>query len=226
MNNIVVYTCITNNYDLLKEIKYIDEGVSYICFTDNDKLTSKTWKIVYLDSNLIDLNLSFVKQQRFIKLCPHKLDCLNNYDISVWVDANIVINNSIKELVQLYHKDGCFLTTFKHPVRNCVYKEGDTCIRIKKDKKENIEPQLLGYKSEGYPENNGMLESNMLIRNHNLPNCKKLMDSWWEELKSKSHRDKLSFNYVVWKHHFEKFINYINQNEISKKYLMFLRTHK
>ena len=28
-----------------------------ICFTDNDKLTSKTWKIVYLDSNLIDLNL-------------------------------------------------------------------------------------------------------------------------------------------------------------------------
>lgn len=226
MNNIVVYTCITNNYDSLKEIKYIDDGVSYICFTDNNKLTSKTWKIVYFDSNLIDLNLSFVKQQRFIKLCPHKLDCLKNYDISVWVDANIIIDNSIKELVQLYHKDECFLTTFKHPVRNCVYEEGDTCIKIKKDKKENIEPQLLGYKVEGYPENNGMLESNMLIRNHNLSNCKKLMDSWWEELNGKSHRDQLSFNYVVWKYHFEKFINYINQNEISKKYLTFLRNHK
>ena len=96
MNKIVVYTCITNNYDSLKEIKYVEEGVSYICFTDNDKLTSKTWKIVYLDSNLIDLNLSFVTQQRFIKLCPHKLDCLKNYDISVWIDANIIINNSIK----------------------------------------------------------------------------------------------------------------------------------
>lgn len=40
MNNIVVYTCITNNYDSLKEIKYIDEGVSYICFTKNPNLKS------------------------------------------------------------------------------------------------------------------------------------------------------------------------------------------
>ena len=42
MNKICVYTCITGNYDNLIEINNIEEGIDYICYTNNKEIKSKT----------------------------------------------------------------------------------------------------------------------------------------------------------------------------------------
>ena len=42
---IVVYTCITGGYDNILEPSIITEGVDYVCFTDNPKMKSKTWRM-------------------------------------------------------------------------------------------------------------------------------------------------------------------------------------
>ena len=40
---ICVYTCITGNYDDLQPV-YQEEGIDYLCFTNNKDLESDDWK--------------------------------------------------------------------------------------------------------------------------------------------------------------------------------------
>lgn len=87
----------------------------------------------------------------------------------------------------------------KKHLRNCAYDEANVCIKLKKDKQEIIRKQMDGYKKEGFPLRYGLSENNIIIRFHNSIDCVKLMDLWFEEFKTKSKRDQLSFNYCVWK---------------------------
>ena len=43
MEKICVYTCITGNYDDLKEVKVKEDNIDYICFTNNKGLSSNSW---------------------------------------------------------------------------------------------------------------------------------------------------------------------------------------
>jgi len=62
-----------------------------------------------------------------------------------------------------------------------------------------LEGQVEGYRLEGYPERNGLAASGLMIRNHNSKKVDEFMNRWWEEIRLKSKRDQLSFNYVLWK---------------------------
>ena len=55
---------------------------------------------------------------------------------------------------------------------------------------------------EGLPENAGLIEANVLIRRHNNPLIRELMEDWWEQLRVHGRRDQISFPYVAWKHGF------------------------
>ena len=55
------------------------------------------------------------------------------------------------------------------------------------------------YKQEGFPKNYGLPQTCIVFRYHNDESCKRLMKTWWEEIKNESHRDQLSFNYALWK---------------------------
>jgi hypothetical protein len=70
---------------------------------------------------------------------------------------------------------------------------------MKKDVSENVKPQMERYKEEGFPTDYGLLQSNIIIRKHNEPDCVRLMEAWSEEVMNGSHRDQLSFNYCCWK---------------------------
>lgn len=45
---ICVYTCITGDYDNLHEIVK-EDGIEYLCFTNNPKIKSSYWKMVYIE---------------------------------------------------------------------------------------------------------------------------------------------------------------------------------
>lgn len=87
MNKVVVYTCITGDYDKLIDPQFIDSGVDYICYTNNNTLNSNVWQIRPIPTDLD--YLTQVKKQRYIKINAHVM--LPEYDISVWVDGNIII---------------------------------------------------------------------------------------------------------------------------------------
>jgi len=196
-NYIVVYTAISQGYDDLKEPSYISEGVDYICFSDNPSLKSKIWKIV----PFLDKELDNVRKCRQAKILPHKF--LSGYKYSIWVDGNINITNDINDLiVKHFKKSNHEFVTFRHPSRNCVFLEAEECIKQKKDNKQTIKKQMNKYKSEDLPVNVGLVESNVILRNHNSHNLISVMEDWWKEIEHHSRRDQLSFNYVAWKNSF------------------------
>ena len=188
VNKKVIYTCITGKYDTLVPQPYI-EGYDYICFTD-DYTQDDVWEIRPIPEKI--KGLSLVKQQRYVKTHPHEL--LPEYDYSIWIDANMIVQASPDELLKDYT-----IQIPKHPVRDCIYSEASACIRKEKDSPEIVIPQVDGYMEEGYPPHHGLVQSNIIIRKHNDPVCIKIMEDWWNEIEKGSHRDQLSFNYVCWK---------------------------
>lgn len=192
MKNICVYTCITGNYDNLNEIKNPEKNIDYFCFTNNKKLTSKTWQIIYIS----DKNLDNVRLARKIKILGH--DKIKSYKIAVWTDANIIWQKPISKFVSTYLKTAPF-AIFEHHVRNNIHDEAIACLKMNKTPKETVLKTLDFYRSENFPDNNGLCESTVFIKNQTDPKVMETMQLWFEMVQNFSHRDQLSFNYAIWK---------------------------
>ena len=219
-NNKVVYTCITGGYDSLLEPKYITPDFDYVCFTDNPSLTSSTWDIRPIPKELE--NLSKVKQQRYIKINPHKL--LSEYELSIWVDGNVDLKGDLNKFINESFEDGVSVYVPTHPSRNCIYAEAKAVLSMRKDTKEIVNPQMERYEKEGFPKKYGLLQSNILLRKHNEPDCIKLMETWFNELKDNSHRDQLSFNYALWKNQDVK-VKYLDKYIYKSEYFHWNSKH-
>ena len=218
-NKKVIYTCITGAYELLDDPFVVSPGYDYVCFTNYDEIQSNVWQIRPIPEELN--GLSEVKKQRCIKINPHKY--LPEYDFSIWVDGSVKLRKDVNEFVENNCKNShIFIPT--HPARNCIYKEADACIRMKKDTAANIEPQINRYKKEEFPKNFGLVQSNIILRYHNEPDCIKLMETWWEEVKNGSHRDQLSFDYARWKNQDAEFV-FIDKNTCNTEYFKWDSTH-
>ena len=202
MKKICVYTCITGDYDNLNEIKNVEKNVDYYCFTNNKNIKSKTWKVVYISDDKLDNH----RLSRKIKMLGHEI-INKNYDISVWMDADIIIEKSIVEFVDIFLKDKPF-ASFKHHQRDCIYEEAKACLMMRKDTKENILKTINFLKKEKYPEHNGLYEMTIFIKKHNDPKVIETMNMWFDMVCKYSKRDQLSFAYCAWKTGLE--INRIN----------------
>ena len=189
----ICYTSITGNYDNLKEPTIISEGWRYICFTNNPNISSNAWEILPIPTELT--TLSDVKTQRMIKICPHRY--LPDYDECIWVDGNITIQCDLNEFTSQYcNNEFC---TVKHYARNCIYDECNAVISIRKDTRTHAEEIKAKLKSEGYPRNFGLAETNLMYRK-NTTSVKRICEAWGEQmLTNGTHRDQLTFNYVLWK---------------------------
>ena len=146
------------------------------------------------------------------------------YDLSVWVDANVDILGDINDFILEQCSDEKSVFIPSHPMRNCIYSEAKTVILIKKDTKENVEPQIKRYKEEGFPVAFGLPQSNIIVRKHNEEECVKLMDAWWSEIEKGSHRDQLSFSYALWKTN-SRCVKYIDKKTCRSKWFHWSGSH-
>ena len=203
----VIYKCITNNYDILLNPKFLNYDYDYIVFSDNYFNEDYfVWEYYPIPKEIKNLKLSPIKLERYIKINSH-LVLPKKYNFSVFIDGNIYIKNDINLLLnELKYKIGNFnLYVRKHPERNCLYDEISAVLYYKKDTFKNIFPQIEKFIQEGFPHNYGLPETNILIRNHFNSNIIKLMNDWWSILFKGSHRDQLSFSYIAWKNKHIKF---------------------
>lgn len=180
-----VVTALIGNYDRLQRPKINNIDWDYYCFTNTD-FNDGFWKVIKLDCDNDPKNAREIKTQAF--------KYLTDYDLILWHDANMQINISLNEFLDRYHDNN--FTIMKHPVRNCVYKEAETCIRLNKDDKGIIENQIAEYKKEGLKENIGMVASGVFIYNIS-DNVSTFLNAWWDEIYKHSRRDQLSFNHVA-----------------------------
>ena len=190
-NKIVVYTCISGNYDSLKDVVKKESNIDYICFTNQD-IESETWEIRKIPEYLESLEQT--KIARCLKILPHLF--LPEYEISVWTDGNIQVLGNINKFINENLTE--YFCISKHPDRICTYQEAEAVINFKKDNDDIVNKQMQEYREVGFPENNGMVQSGIIIRKHNNKECIDISNSWWSEVKKKSKRDQLSFNYIIW----------------------------
>ena len=215
---IVVYTCISGGYDNLKEVVNTESNIRYICFTDQD-IQSETWEVRRIPEFLNYLEQT--KRARCLKILPNLF--LEEYEFSVWVDGNIQVIGDINKLVEENKK--FYFSIPKHPDRICVYEESRAVISLKKDTEEIVNSQIKKYKDLEYPENYGLVQSNVIIREHNNENCVKIGQGWWDELLLNSKRDQLSFNFSIWKKDYK--INIIKPSIISSEHFqIYTHIHK
>lgn len=201
---IVIYTAITNGYDSLKEPCPIP-GVDYICFSDR-MIKSNIWKVRVMKIPRID---------KLVKIKPHLF--LSEYDMGIWVDAGLKMEQDFSILVEECKKLGN-LALFAHPYKRTLKEEVDLCIKQRKGNKEKLLIQLDNYKN--YSEEK-VYACGFLARRHNSIDVIKLMEKWWEELQKHTYRDQISFCYLVNKLNME--FDIIEENILSSKWLKFTK---
>ena len=189
----VIYTAITGGYDDISDPEYIDENIDYILFTDNRNIQSDVWKVIYLEN---EQKLDNVRLARYVKIMGHEY--LEDYDYSVWVDGKIRIRGSVIDYISKYQLNEPILC-FNHFSHENLYDEVIACIQLNKYNREEIINQVEVYKKEGFSGELGMIDSAVLVRDLHDSSVIKLMTAWWEEVKNKTARDQLSFNYACWK---------------------------
>lgn len=194
----VVYTVNFGNYDKLKKINK-QEGYDYFAFldTDIDKYKDTNWTIIPVSEEINNLNVSYLKKTRFIKLYPHLF--FKNYSLSIYIDAAYEIKGDLNEFLLRILEPKYNIYSLEHFGRDCIYQEIERVVQLKKEKLSIAQIVYDKYKKENFPKRLGLSENCLIIRKHNEKEIITLMEKWWEEIKNYSYRDQLSFNYVLWK---------------------------
>ena len=188
-----VYTALFGNYDNIVEPKESFPGCNFILFTDQNNLKSKIWQTKLVNEK----NEHPAIANRKYKFFPHYF--LPDYEISLYVDANIFIRKNPIDLAVKYLKDYSIAIP-KHFSRNCLYDEAIEIIKTSKGNISDITSQINFYKSKDLKSSFGLTENNIIYRKHNDSKIIELMNQWWAELhKWPCKRDQLSFMYLVYK---------------------------
>lgn len=194
MEEVVVYTCLTNGKDVLKPAP---SGVKAFCYTDeyvSPGVVVNGWELLPLHEG--SLGLSPRRVARFHKLNSHLLAELEGFVWVLWMDAKVSLKVSVEELVLLM--GDCLVGCPLHPVRDCIYEEALVVDQLRLCDSSLISAQVGFLRSEGYPESNGLHDTCLLLR-RSSDEVVKFNMNWWFLLRVYSQRDQLGFNYVAWK---------------------------
>lgn len=209
---IVVYSVITGFYDNIQEVLFKEDNADYLLFTNNPNLKSKTWRIIQVESELNDILLS-----REIKMLPHQfLD--EKYDISIYVDANVVIYGEISQLNRFLN-DRITLAVSKHGERDTVKEEIKAIHSLKHIDLTSMNKQYDQYVKRGFHDDLGLAECTVLVRRHKDKELISLMEAWWDEFKNGVYRDQISLMPVIYFHDFRKYClmpGYVMHNQFCR----------
>jgi len=204
MNKIVIYTgAFGENYGFIPQKKI--KGIDFFCFTDNIKKVKSPWKAIELKNDNDDEG----RKNRHPKILPHLY--FKDYETSIYIDCNYLIVGDMHKLLNdlgdfkmaIYDHNQC------NDKRNCVYDEYEALVNLGKkrgwykDSVDTMTQQMNFLKEEGYPKQNGLIFSAVLVRKHNDAKVIAVMEDWWKMVSTMSKRDQLSFDYAAWKNNFK-----------------------
>ena len=217
----VVYTVLLGKYDNIHPI-IKEKDYDYFMFTDQllDTKTNNNWTIMKLEPKIIFSEISDrrkrIKTQRYYKTHPHLF--FKNYDLSIYIDATYEIRGKLDDFLLRILTPNKSIYILEHPERNNIYNESNAIVLLLKDFQKNTIPIIKRYKKEKFPDDNGLAETCLIVRKHKDFKCINFMEKLFQEIKSNSHRDQLSFNYIFWKLG-NKIVKYIPKNYALKYFI-------
>lgn len=197
MKKLVVYTCVTNDYDWLVPPIWISPDVKYICFTDNPLLSCRGWEIRVLPQ-MVE-STSAVLANRFCKFFPWKI--LPQHKWSLYVDANIRLMSDPSLIISDAEAIGVELAMPNHPQRSDIWEEASACELLGKFTNSDLailDAQLARYESTGMPRDFGLTANGIIFRSGQSTRLLPVMEKWWSEFLEGVKRDQISLPFVLW----------------------------
>lgn len=229
---ICVFTCIYGNYDTLIPVSAglkRNANCDFVCFTDSHSLRSKTWRIVrYCPYESKEFQQAFSLFKRPVHanmvntiLCRSDLrlnPTLKQYDVCVYMDANIKIINSnlIFELLSRANPSD-LLVLSKHPSQRNAYQEAELCSNppklvkyrsLCKYQNTDLKGQIQKYRVDQFPEDYPLFWNGFII--YLCPHARdmdmfydlytKEMINYCRDINRRFHaQGQVSLPYVLWK---------------------------
>ena len=189
---VIVYSCMIGNYDNVTSFNK-QRGYDYILFTDQN-IKNTNWTIFPIPDEVLKLNVSDIKKQRYMKIHPHKF--FKNYDLSLYIDPNYEITgdlddyliNTLNPLDHIYIPHLQFGKGMKQAIDKAIEKKLDDISLLKHVMNRYNQSKLL--------DKTGIVNAGLIIRKHHTEDCIKLMERWWEEVRDYSHVDNFAFDYA------------------------------
>lgn len=226
--NIAVYTCITGGYDEPKEPEYISEKCDYFLISETPPNKGSIYKWIDLYDVVPKEITNPIYQSRYCKMHPHIV--FPNYRYSIYVDGSITITGSLEDFIDKLGKSR--IATLGGNFSKNYYAHVIRIVKMGSDTSAKVIKQVQNYFRQGLPTEIGTFVCGLLIREHNHPICKRVMDIWWEEYVNNCNRDQISFPYAIWKNGMERKDVYLicDENNLGEyfdnPYWKYTRQHK
>lgn len=197
MNKVCIYTCLMGKYDEIKQPSVIDPDFDYTLFSNSiDAKKVGVWEV-----RRIEDNMSLVELSRYPKLLPHVF--LQDYDYSVYVDANIqIISQDFYEHIKNKIKNGVLFAAVKHPLRIKLYDELRNCYIQNKISFNDYLKEKEKCKAFDKLKYGVFYENSILLRKHNEEVVKEIDKEWWLLFIGNTKRDQLWLCPVLYKSQF------------------------
>jgi O-antigen biosynthesis protein len=192
MNELAVYTCITNGKDSLKEFPQL-EGVSYFCYSDSvtEPKDYNGWlvlPVVWEDS-------CPVMTAKWHKVNSHLLTHLKGFKKVIWIDGSM---NLPMEKVSQIASECLTIGLMVHPHRSCAYEEAVVVKKYGLDTPAIIDKAVSILRTFNYPEGNGLHAGGLVVRNQESDKVREFNYLWWLLISQGSKRDQLSLDLTLW----------------------------
>ncbi|MEM9011017.1 MAG: glycosyltransferase domain-containing protein [Pseudomonadota bacterium] len=187
---IAVFTAIVGDYDILRAPFGPTEGADFFAFTDGEVPEGSVWQhraLEYVDSDP-------ARTTRFVKTHPHLY--FADYDVAIWMDGNVTLNADPRTLLPADDATPPILT-WHHPLRDCVYEEGEVCVETGRDDADTIRDHLARLERAGIPRHGGLFETSVIVTRLSDPRIPDFYAQWWAEIEQGSRRDQLSLPHVI-----------------------------
>lgn len=215
---VCIYTAIYGGYDDLKEQPEQTTACDFVCFTDNPDLKAKGWRVRHLRVKHVDAmhprmqakyprtmnhDLFAPPTSNLFTLARQRLHGITRYDYTIWIDGSVKIltEKFAGEMISYVGEYG--MAMFIHPDRDCIYDEVDECWDYQKYRGWPLRQQVEHYRSQGYPEHNGLMATGLIVRDMRKEKVRKINEDWWRENVRWTYQDQLSLPYVLWKNNYD-----------------------
>lgn len=209
---IAVYSCIVGSYDRLIEPVFVEPGVDYLMFTDQEIPEFSSWKKIDITRMEEYGELSNSMMNRKIKIM--QCSALQEYDYTIYIDGNIEVVSGVSPIITDMGRTS--FGVHYHRRRDCIYDEVISVKHLKRIKGEEMDQQMRIYKKDGFPRHFGMFENSILIRDNRDDETLELMREWWDEFCRFPTRDQLSLPYVIWKQGYSREKILILGNDVER----------
>lgn len=195
MTRLCIYKCVFGDYDIIVPPRHYAAETDYVVVTENPDLPTPGWqrRIVKLEGFKSPKHANMFYRAKY-----HSE--LGDYAASLYLDGNIHVLGDLRSLFDSFLQKDVALGLQTHPDRTSVESEIEACIRHKLLRSvPDAQAELDLYRAEGFADDIGFFETNVIFKNHSKPGLEQAMDEWFMAFSRFVQRDQFSLPYAVWK---------------------------